>query len=189
MSLMLADRSSRAAIIGLALLGLLGTMACATSAAAPAGLGQRTKTSGCASQGGLPDPACTPGAADPRVTQATIGSTICAPGYTATVRPPANVTDKIKREQMIAYGLHGKALADFELDHLVGLELGGAPADVANLWPEPRAGEGNAREKDAVENFLHREVCRGAMQLSEAQRQIATDWLAVYRNHGLQPTP
>ena len=34
-----------------------------------------------------PKRALTPGAADPRVTQATIGSTICGTGYTATVRP------------------------------------------------------------------------------------------------------
>jgi hypothetical protein len=29
--------------------------------------------------------------------------------------------------------------------------------------------------KDAVETSLNREVCRGAMPLAEAQRQIATD--------------
>jgi hypothetical protein len=67
------------------------------------------------------------------------------------------------------------------------LELGGAPADVANFWPEPWTGEPNAHEKDAVENYLHAEVCRGTMQLVEAQRQIATDWLAVYRQNGLKP--
>jgi hypothetical protein len=33
--------------------------------------------------------------------------------------------------------------------------------------------------KDAVENFLNREVCRGTIALGDAQRQIATDWLAV----------
>lgn len=159
------------------------------AAPAPTGLGQRTKTTGCTRQAGRPDPACTPGATDPRVTQATIASTICTRGYTATVRPPLNVTEKIKREQMAAYGLQGQRLGDYELDHLVGLELGGAPAEVANLWPEPWVGEGNAHEKDAVENFLNREVCRGNMQLAEAQHQIATDWLAVYRAHGLRPTP
>jgi hypothetical protein len=88
---------------------------------------------------------------------------------------------------MAAYGLEGQRLADFELDHLIPLELGGAPADVANLWPAPWTGDGSARQKDVVEHFLRREVCRGTMQLAEAQRQIATDWLAVYGSRGLTP--
>ncbi len=36
----------------------------------------------------LPDPSCTPGAIDPAVAQANIGSTICRTGYTDSVRPP-----------------------------------------------------------------------------------------------------
>lgn len=35
-------------------------------------------------------------------------------------------------------------------------------------------------EKDEVENWLHRQVCSGAMPLAEAQRRIAGDWHAVY---------
>jgi hypothetical protein len=88
---------------------------------------------------------------------------------------------------MPAYGLRGQRLGDYELDHLISLELGGAPQDVANLWPEPWNGDTNAHMKDAVENYLHDQVCRGAMPLAEAQRAIATNWLAVYRSRGLQP--
>ena len=88
-------------------------------------------------------------------------------GWTATVRPPVSYTDRLKRQQMAAYGLQGQPLSGEELDHLVALELGGAPADVANLWPEPWAGDGNAHQKDAVENFLNREVCRGTMLLAD----------------------
>jgi hypothetical protein len=43
--------------------------------------------------------------------------------------------------------------------------------------------------KDAVENFLNREVCRGTIQLVDTQRMIATDWLAIYRGRGLQLAP
>jgi hypothetical protein len=71
--------------------------------------------------------------------------------------------------------------SDFELDHLISLELGGAPRDAANLWPEPLAGDLNARQKDRVENFLHAQVCSGARSLPEAQRLIATDWVSVFR--------
>lgn len=90
---------------------------------------------------------------------------------------------------MAAYGLRGQPLSQYELDHLIPLELGGAPADAANLWPQPRTGDASAAMKDAVEVFLNREVCRGVLPLTEAQRQIATDWLAVYRERGLRPTP
>jgi hypothetical protein len=77
------------------------------------------------------------------------------------VRPPVNVTEKIKRDHMTAYGLQGQRLGDFELDDLISLELGGSPDDSANLWPEPWNGDGNAHQKDSVENYLNREVCRG----------------------------
>ncbi len=149
----------------------------------------RTKTSGCVIQNGLPDPDCTPGAIDARVTSASAAATICTSGYTATVRPPVAVTDRIKREQMAAYGLVGQPLSGYELDHLISLELGGAPADVANLWPQPWDGSTNAHQKDAVETHLKREVCRGAVSLADAQRMIATDWLAVYREQHLTPAP
>lgn len=148
-----------------------------------------TKSSGCVSENGRPDRECTPGALDPRVTQATVNATICTRSYTSAVRPASSVTDAIKRERMKAYGLDGERLADYELDHLISLELGGAPADVANLWPEKRTGDVSAKQKDAVENFLHREVCRGSMALRHAQRTIAEDWLAVYIAHSLAPSP
>ena len=149
----------------------------------------RTKATGCASRGGLPDPECTPGAVDPRVSQAAVDATICTSGYARSVRPPSRVTDQIKREEMQAYGLARRPAEAYELDHLIPLELGGAPADMANLWPEPRSGETNATMKDAVEVYLHDQVCRGAVLLIDAQRDIATDWLSVYRAKHLAGTP
>jgi hypothetical protein len=41
--------------------------------------------------------------------------------------------------------------------------------------------------KDAVESYLNGEVCGGRMQLADAQRQIASDWLSVYKNRRLTP--
>jgi hypothetical protein len=141
----------------------------------------RAKTTECISTGGLPDADCTPGALNPDVTQDTIYSTICVPGYSARVRPPTSYTSPLERQMLIDYGQPGASPANYELDHLISLELGGAPRDPANLWPEPYAGDANARQKDVVENYLHAQVCAGALPLSEAQRLIATDWLGVYR--------
>lgn len=109
------------------------------------------------------------------MTETTIDSTICVSGYTKRVRPPTRVTTPIKREQMRAYDLTGQ-LSAYELDHLIPLELGGAPASVANLWPEPWTGPQNAHDKDRVENELHRRVCAREMALDDAQRRIASNW-------------
>ncbi len=143
-------------------------------------LGTATKTTGCVSDGTLPDSACTPGAADPRVTQTNIQQTICVSGYSSSVRPPVSVTDPIKTQEMLAYGDTGTK-ADYELDHLISLEIGGCPDCVANLWPEPYNNTLGAHEKDKVVNYLHAKVCDGLISLSEAQSEIAKDWVSVYK--------
>ena len=130
--------------------------------------------------GYLPRRDLTPGAIDPRVTQGNIASTICRRGYTATVRPPYEYSNAMKHRLMRAYGVTG-SIHDYELDHLITLELGGCPNCETNLWPQQRNAFPGAREKDEVEDYLNREVCSGAMPLAEAQREIARDWYAVYK--------
>jgi hypothetical protein len=127
----------------------------------------------------LPDPGCTPGALNPRVTQQTIGTTICVSGYTSTVRPSEGITEPEKRASMLAYGDPGDPSA-YEYDHLVSLELGGAVNDARNLWPEPGA---SPNPKDTVENQLHARVCSGQMMLAAAQHIIATNWVGFARHH------
>ena len=113
------------------------------------------------------DPARTPGALNPDVTQATIGRTICVRGWTKTVRPPSGYTDALKREQMGAYGATGPPSA-YQEDHLISLELGGAPTDPRNLWPQPRPW---ADRVDRTENDLNAAVCSGRLTLAEAQQR------------------
>jgi len=127
----------------------------------------------------LPDPKCTPGTIDPAVTQANIDSTICVSGYTKTVRPSTSVTNPIKLERMQAYGFNDSP-RNYELDHLIPLELGGAPEDVKNLWPEPYYTNPNSYDKDGFENYLHNQVCSGAMDLQTAQNEIATNWFKYW---------
>ncbi|MGO4582960.1 hypothetical protein AB4Z38_03580 [Arthrobacter sp. 2RAF6] len=132
----------------------------------------------------LPDPACTPGAADPAVTQENIDSTICTSGYTATVRPPASDTNKVKAESLREYGQ--VAVKTTEYDHLISLELGGTNA-VSNLWPEPNkaSATGTTNPKDAVENTLHRAICAHKVTLSAAQNAIAHNWVTALKDLGL----
>jgi hypothetical protein len=133
----------------------------------------------CHSVNGLPDPTCTPGVADPRVTQQDILSTICVSGYTTRVRPPSSYTNMLKREQIKQYGYADTNLADYEEDHLIPLELGGHPTDPRNLWPEPLSGAYPATRKDGVENSLHSRVCAGLMTLAAAQTAIARNWESI----------
>lgn len=126
----------------------------------------------------LPDPACTPGATNPDVTQSTIHKTICVSGWTATVRPPTSYTNPLKVQQIGLYGYADTNPSDYEEDHLIPLELGGAPRAATNLWPEPRydAGGSTAADKDTVENRLKQEVCAGEITLTTARHAIATDF-------------
>ncbi|WP_410675431.1 hypothetical protein [Amycolatopsis sp. cmx-4-68] len=124
----------------------------------------------------LPDPACTPGALNPDVTQSSIGSTICVSGWTATVRPPTSYTNALKRQGILDYSYTDTSMSDYEEDHFLPLELGGAPKDPRNLWPEPHAGSKNAYSKDAVENAVKKAVCAGQVTLTAAQNAMLTDW-------------
>ena len=126
----------------------------------------------------LPDLHCTPGVLNPAVTQDTIDSTICVAGYTKTIRPPVSYTNKLKKQQIKAYGYEDAKVSDYEEDHDISLELGGNPTDPKNLWPEPHA---STNEKDKVENYLHKEVCSGQLSLAKAQSEITQNWYAVYQ--------
>ncbi|BAP88342.1 putative uncharacterized protein [Burkholderiales bacterium GJ-E10] len=132
-----------------------------------------------------PNAALTPGAVDPRVTQDNIRATICARGYTRTVRPTVRYTSHLKRRQIVEYGYTDRRLRDYEEDHLIPLEIGGNPTDPRNLWPEPRhvIGGWGAKRKDKLENALHRLVCRGRIPLAQAQREIAQNWIAAYQRY------
>ncbi len=123
----------------------------------------------------LPDPRMTPGATLP-VTPADI----CVPGYTQKVR---NVPSDVKRQVYAEYGIPSHQPGDFEVDHLISLELGGSNS-IKNLWPESyRTQPWNAHVKDVLENTLHADVCSNRMDLPTAQRAIAGDWIAAYKQY------
>jgi hypothetical protein len=133
----------------------------------------------------LPDPHCTPGATNPRVTQANLASTICRSGYTASIRPPESITGREKKASEAAYGFKGKA-STTEYDHLISLEIGGDPNSPLNLWPEPNksGAAGIDNPKDKVENTLNSLVCdavhgKAYLPLAKAQYLIATNWMTA----------
>jgi hypothetical protein len=132
---------------------------------------QLPATGSCHSVDGLPDPECTPG-----VVRTTDKEDICNGGSTKQYRPPTSLTNKLKQQGIVSYGYTDTNMADYEEDHLISLELGGDGSDPKNLWPEPHEGEYNSFDKDKVENWLHKQICSGAIPVEEAQHGIATNW-------------
>jgi len=128
----------------------------------------------------VPDPAKTPGD-----TLEVTAADICVPGYSKKVR---NVPIAVKRQVYASYGIRTHKPGDYEIDHLISLELGGSNS-IRNLWPQSyRTSPWNAHVKDALENELHRRVCSGTMDLAKAQRIIAQNWVMGYRIY-VNPSP
>ncbi len=125
----------------------------------------------------LPDTQLTPGA-----TFAVDASQVCQRGYSAAVR---NVPLAEKKEVFRRYRTT-YVKGQYEVDHLISLELGGSN-EVTNLWPEPYAGEWNAKVKDRLENRLHRLVCKGELPLATAQQAIAHNWVTAYQQYCANP--
>lgn len=126
----------------------------------------------------------TPGAVNADISQNNINQNICNPHWsTKSIRPPASYTTALKKKQLAnGYTIKGDVnLNDYEEDHFISLELGGDPKSEKNLWPESYLTQPvNAKDKDKVENELHKEVCAGKITLKEAQEIITTDWYKFY---------
>lgn len=104
-----------------------------------------------------------------------VRETICRSG-----RPADSYIKALKPEQVRQYGEAGSPHR-YEEDHLIPLELGGAPSDSKNLWPKPGA---SPNAKDKVETAGNREVCSGRMTLGEAQQGMARNWVELGRQPG-----
>lgn len=138
-----------------------------------AAYGVQTKTSNCSANQILPDSACTPGAV-----LTTNTSVVCKVGYTKTVR---DVSEATKKKVFAEYGIPYIQHSNYEVDHLISLEIGGGN-DISNLWPENLKITDGSLTKDKFENYLHSHVCSGKMTIAEAQKEISTNWLKYYQD-------
>ena len=115
--------------------------------------------------------------------------TICIGTRAIGTRDTPNVPPSVDRLAFTEYGYtYPQAEDTFEVDHLIPLDLGGDDV-IANLWAEPATPTPAFHQKDRVEHYLHQQVCSGAMTLMDAQRQVATDWLAVWKRIKDQDAP
>jgi hypothetical protein len=136
-----------------------GGLTQATAASGSAGPVPATVAGGAEPAGVLPLPLVTQPVLNPDVTDATVGSTVCA--GTKKYRPPVSYTDTVKRIELSTpvgsfgqitdprnghiyrvpgyQGYAGLGPADatrVELDHFLPLSDGGDGYNPANLWPE-----------------------------------------------------
>jgi hypothetical protein len=123
----------------------------------------------------VPDSQKTPGdvmTTDPNV--------ICVPGYTKKVR---DVPQDIKEQAYRSYGIYSRQKGEYEVDHLISLELGGSNS-IKNLWPESFVTHPlNAHVKDELENKLHELICSHQIPVEQAQQEIANNWIAAYEKY------
>jgi hypothetical protein len=91
------------------------------------------------------------------------------------------------------YGITSHRAGQYEVDHLIPIELLGSPSSIQNLWPEPNDKASSSaikaegldpayilNSKDILEDVLHKDVCDGQVSLAMAQHAIATDWRVAY---------
>jgi hypothetical protein len=164
--------------------------AIASPAAESAGIVSTPSPSASGSRIGLPNSTLTPGAINPDATPGDLSTTVCKPGWATSVRPPSTYTAALKLVQIVEYAYVDRNPSHYQEDHLVPLEVGGAPRDTRNLWPEPNIAvlaDGTvvgSAQKDALEDALHARVCDGGLALADAQRMIAADWVAAWQAAG-----
>jgi len=97
----------------------------------------------------------------------------------------------LQRKVLEEYGIVGVEPRAYEIDYLITPALGGAD-DIHNLWPQSYAATAwNADVKDALEDRLRDMVCNGNLALTEAQQEIAGNWVAAYKKyfHTDKPLP
>jgi hypothetical protein len=126
-------------------------------------------------RGLVPDHSLTPGA-----TRKVTINDVCAMPHEEVV---AEVSTSLRQEVLQEYGIVSARADDYEIDYLIAPGLGGVE-EIHNLWPEPYTSPAwNAHMKDALEEHLHQLVCAGKLDLSTAQRDIATDWISAYKKY------
>jgi hypothetical protein len=137
--------------------------------------------------GDLPDSNLTPGA----TTNVPI-SILCKHGYTAS-KGVRHVSEATRQAVFVHYfGRVPDRPGDYEIDHLISLELGGSNS-ISNLWPQSYITVPfNAHVKDRLENKLaanvRQQLAKNGEQsaqtlLKQYQQEIATNWIAAYHKY------
>jgi len=148
----------------------------------------------------LPDPTLTPGAVFTNVTV----EQITQKGYANVINGGVrNVPTSVRHAAFVEYfksvppsghaqGNGPRRSGDYEVDHLISLELGGSN-DIKNLWPESYFSvPWNSHVKDRLEDWMAASVRHtlkdqghdaATALLKQYQHEISTDWIAAYQKY------
>ncbi len=89
----------------------------------------------------------------------------------------------LRRQVFEEYGMSNAEPQAYEVDYLITPALGGAD-DIRNLWPQSYSSTvWNAQVKDTLEDRLRNLVCEGKLDLTEAQQEIAANWIEAYQRY------
>jgi hypothetical protein len=131
----------------------------------------------------LPDPECSLGDAFPLTTiqingeyaeepGGVIVGDICVSGYSANIR---DVTQARKEQVYAAYGVVSRVTGEYEVDHIIPLAIGGTN-EVTNLFPQPAYPLPGFHQKDVCEVCFKNKICKGELDIREAQKMMAKNW-------------
>lgn len=139
----------------------------------------------------LPDAKVTPGAVNRDLVADPSGKTHMVEGHEANLcakdfrtGPYRHTSESVKKKACAEYGAKDCPGPNWEVDHLISLEIGGAD-QIGNLWPQPIL---QARLKDhGTEDVLPKMICAGKISLRDAQQCISGDWVkCAARIRGLE---
>ena len=90
------------------------------------------------------------------------------------------VTEAMEREVFERYRIPWTRRAEFKIDHLIPVELGGADS-IDNLWPQSlRIKPYGAARKELLTRRLLAEIAAGRITLAKAQEEISEDWISCF---------
>jgi hypothetical protein len=116
--------------------------------------------------------------------EALVPNTKWTPGRVAMRdKDRGGVTLKMERKVFARYRLPWSRRAEFKIDHLIPVELGGADT-IDNLWPQSlRAKPYDADRKELLTEMLLARIRAGQMTIIQAQEQISRDWIDAFIDH------
>jgi len=90
------------------------------------------------------------------------------------------VTEEMERHLFDRYHIPWRRRAEFKVDHLIPIELGGADV-MENLWPQSLyARPYSVERKELLTQHLLARIAAGKMTLSQAQKEISEDWISCF---------
>jgi hypothetical protein len=123
-------------------------------------------------------------AANARAEEALVPNPKLTPGKVAKrEKDKRGVTMAIEQKVFARYHLPWSRRAEFKIDHLIPVELGGADT-IDNLWPQSvRAKPYGADRKELLTEVLLQHIAKGQITLEQAQEQISRDWIDAFIDH------